>query len=259
VSLTASRPSTAPAALRLERVGRRFGALVALEDVTFDVLQGERRVILGSNGAGKTTLFNTIAGDFPPTSGRIVLFGEDMTSLPAPERTRRGLRRTYQNSLLFGGLCVLDNLFLAVRGTLPGRFSLRRPAADDPGLDEAAALARRVGLEDALATPVADLSHGQQRQLELGMALAGLPRLVLLDEPAAGLSPAERHTLIDLLHDLPAEITLIMIEHDMDVALQVADLVTVMHNGRVLVEGTPDEIEANQMVHDIYMGKHGHH
>ncbi len=251
--------STAEAAapvLRLQGVGRRFGALQALRDVDLDVPQGERRAILGPNGAGKTTLFNVVAGDYPPTSGRVFLFGEDVTHLPAHLRTRRGLGRTYQNSLLLAGLSVADNLFLAVRGVQPRRLSVLRPAAGDHHRTRAAELADTVGLGAVADTPVRQLAHGQLRQLELGMALASDPRLLMLDEPAAGLSPAERQSLIRLLAGLPRAITIVLIEHDMDVALAAADQVTVMHNGRVIAGGTPDEIQANQTVHDIYLGHH---
>ena len=251
----ATSDAAAPA-LRLQGVGRRFGALQAVRDVDLEVPHGERRAILGPNGAGKTTLFNVVAGDYLPTSGRVILFGEDVTRLPANLRTRRGLGRTYQNSLLFAGLSVVDNLYLAVRGVRPRRLSALRPRADDPHRARAAALAEQIGLASVAATPVRKLAHGQLRQLELGMALAGDPRLLLLDEPAAGLSPGERQALIRLLAGLPRSITVMLIEHDMDVALAAADRVTVMHNGRVIAEGTPAEIEANQMVHDIYLGHH---
>ena len=252
--------ASAPA-LRLQRVERRFGALHALREVSLEVAPGERRAILGPNGAGKTTLFNVVAGDFLPTAGSIELFGTEITRLPPHARTRLGLSRTYQNSMLLMGLTVADSLYLAVRGVCPGRFSPIRARSGDAHRWRAAELAATVGLGDVLGSSVSALSHGQQRQLELGMALAGEPRLLLLDEPAAGLSPGERGALLRLLAGLPREITVILVEHDMDVALQAADRVTVMHNGSVIVEGSPDEIEANATVQDIYLGHHGagHH
>lgn len=241
-------------ALELEAVSRHFAALVALADINLSVAPGERRAVLGSNGAGKTTLFNAITGDFPPTTGRVRLFGEDVTDLPPWERTRRGLRRTYQISLLFGSLSVLDNLYLACRGVARGRFSLRRPRPDDATVAAAETLAAAVHLAEVRHMPVAELSHGQQRQLEIGMALAGAPRLILFDEPAAGLSPAERSELIEILQALPEHIAYIVIEHDMDVALRVVNRVTMMHNGRVFREGTPAEIESDPEVQALYLG-----
>lgn len=245
-------------ALVLEGVTRQFGALVAMENVSLEIDSGERRAVLGANGAGKTTLFNAITGDFPPTAGRIFFFGEDVTALPPHERIRRGLRRTYQISLLFQGLTVLDNLFLAARGVSRNRFSLIRPSADEPSRQAARELAHIVHLDTVETRTVGDLSYGQQRQLEIGMALAGAPRFVLFDEPAAGLSPGDRRELIDILKALPAHIGYIIIEHDLDVALRVVSRVTMMHNGRVFKHGSPDEIEADPEVQRIYLGgKHG--
>lgn len=241
-------------ALRLQGAGRRFGALQALRDATMEVAVGERRAILGPNGAGKTTLFNVVAGDYLPTSGTVELFGTDVTRLPPYRRTRLGLSRTYQTSQLFMGLTVGQSLFLAIRGTQGGRFDPRRPPADDPGRVHSEEIAALVHLADQFRSPVGSLSHGQQRQLELGMALAGGPRLLMLDEPAAGLSSGERTLLSSLLKGLPREITVILVEHDMDVALAAADRVTVMHEGTIIVEGTPAEIQANPMVQDIYLG-----
>jgi branched-chain amino acid transport system ATP-binding protein len=246
--------STGTHALELEGVGRQFGALVALEQVTMRVAAGERRAVLGSNGAGKTTLFNTITGDFMPTAGRIRFFGEDITAFPVHERIRRGLRRTYQISQLFGGLSVIDSIFLACRGVSRGRYSLIRPRRDDATIAQAMRIAHAVHLENILDTPVAILSHGEQRQLELALALAGAPRFILFDEPAAGLSPAERRDLIDILNALPGHIGYIIIEHDLDVALRVASRVTIMHNGRIFKEGSPEEIENDPQVQAIYLG-----
>jgi branched-chain amino acid transport system ATP-binding protein len=212
----AERLSAAGAAnaLELRGVTRMFGALAALADVTMSVKPGERRAVLGSNGAGKTTLFNCITGDFPPSGGAIRFFGEDVTEFPPHERIRRGLRRTYQISALFPGLSVLDNVYLACRG----------------------------------------VSRGQQRQLEIALALAGAPRFILFDEPAAGLSPTDRRELVAILTALPAHIGFIIIEHDMDVALRVVESVTMMHNGRIFKEGRPEEIESDPEVQELYLG-----
>jgi len=249
--------STGRFALELEAVSRHFGALVALADINLTVRAGERRAILGSNGAGKTTLFNAITGDFPPTTGRVRLFGEDVTDLPVHERIRRGLRRTYQISQLFGGLAVVDNIYLACRGVGRGRFSLVRPKRDDATMEMAQTLLAAVHLEHLRDTPVSALSYGQQRQLEIALALAGAPRLILFDEPAAGLSPTERRQLVEILQALPEHLGFVIIEHDMDVALRVAESVTMMHNGRVFKEGTPEEIENDPEVQELYLGQPG--
>ena len=247
-------------ALELEAVSRHFGALVALADINLAVKAGERRAVLGSNGAGKTTLFNAITGDFPVTTGRVRFFGEDVTDLAPQHRIRRGLRRTYQISQLFGSLTVLDNVYLAAQGVSGGRYALRRPGASDPRVEQARTLIEAVRLDHVADTLVGALSYGQQRQLEIGLALAGAPRFVLFDEPAAGLSPTERRELVEILGALPLHMGFIIIEHDMDVALRVAQSVTMMHNGRVFAEGTPDEIEADPRVQELYLGAgHGGH
>ena len=241
-------------ALVLEGVTRRFGALTAIDDISLTVAAGERRAVIGANGAGKTTLFNAITGDFPPNFGRVRFFGDDVTDLPPFERIRMGMRRTYQSSLLFRDLSVRDNLFLAVRGVARGRYSMLRPRRASTTRAAANDLADRVRLAHVADQPVSSLAHGQQRQLEIGMALAGAPRLILFDEPAAGLSPPERRELVGLLTALPAHIGFILIEHDLDIALRVVERVTVLHNGRVLKEGTPSEIEGDAEVQAIYMG-----
>src|SRR5437868_14075461 len=241
-------------ALTLSGVTRAFGALRAVDDVSLNVAAGQKYAILGSNGAGKTTLFNAVTGDFPPTAGRIHFFGEDITELPPHERIRKGLRRTYQSSLLFRELSVRDNLFLAVRGIANGRFSFLRARAGHASTLATNDLLERARLSHIADERVANLAHGQQRQLEIGMALAGAPRLILFDEPAAGLSPVERRELVALLGSLPAHMSFVLIEHDLDIALRVVDRVTVMHNGRVLRTGTPGEIENDAQVQAIYMG-----
>ncbi|CAN5759066.1 ABC transporter ATP-binding protein [soil metagenome] len=241
-------------ALSLTNVTRAFGALKAVDDVTLNVQAGQKYAVLGSNGAGKTTLFNAITGDFPPTAGRIHFFGEDITDLPPQERIRKGMRRTYQSSLLFRDLTVRDNLFLAVRGVASGRFSFMRARAGHASTVATNDLLDRARLSHIADELVANLAHGQQRQLEIGMALAGAPRLILFDEPAAGLSPAERRELVLLLTSLPAHMSFVLIEHDLDIALRVVERVTVMHNGRVLRTGTPAEIEGDAQVQAIYMG-----
>jgi branched-chain amino acid transport system ATP-binding protein len=262
-SVTELQPTAKPLAsgdaLVLEGITREFGALRAIEDISFSVAAGERRAVLGANGAGKTTLFNAITGDFPPTAGRVRFFGEDVTDLPPYERIRRGLRRTYQSSLLFRNLTVRDNLFLATRGVSRGRFSFVRPRAGDPSRVATQDLLDRTRLAHLAERQVAELSHGELRQLEIGMALAGAPRLILFDEPAAGLSPGERRELVALLSAFPPHMGYVLIEHDLDIALRVVERVTILHNGRLLKHGTPDEIENDAEVQAIYMGggKHG--
>ncbi|MDQ6661055.1 MAG: ABC transporter ATP-binding protein [Chloroflexota bacterium] len=248
--------SSSTPALSLQSVSRRFGGVEAVRDVILDIAYGERRVILGPNGAGKSTLFNLVAGEFRPSSGKVLLFGQDVTSFSPHYRARHGLTRTYQTAHLFLGLSILDNLYLAVRGIVPRRMSMLRPGLNDPHVAKARRLATQVGLEAVLDRKVGTLSHGEQRQLGVGMALAGNPRLIMLDEPAAGLSQGERVRLTELLLALDPAITLLLIEHDMDVALQIAQFVTVMHNGRVIISGTPDEIRANPLVHELYLGEH---
>jgi branched-chain amino acid transport system ATP-binding protein len=245
-------------ALELRGVSKLFGALAALSDINITVKPGERRAVLGSNGAGKTTLFNCITGDFLASTGSIRFFGEDVTAFPAYERIRRGLRRTYQISLLLTGMSVLDNVYLACNGVSRGRFSFLRPRRDDAVMASAELLVQMVHLEAARDTLVSDLSYGQQRQLEIAMALSGAPRFILFDEPAAGLSPTERRELVEILGNLPSHVGFIIIEHDMDVALRVAESVTMMHNGRIFKEGKPAEIEDDPEVQALYLGGGDH-
>lgn len=243
-------------ALSLEGVSKRFGGLEAVRDVHMSVPHGERRALIGPNGAGKTTLFNVIAGDLPATSGSITVFDRDVTHLPPHRRVKLGLRRTYQTSALFDKLTVAENLYLGVlgpRGT--GHFNMvKHASADSMCVDRAAEVAGIVRLTDKLTTKAGDLSHGERRQLEIGLALSHEPRLIMLDEPAAGLSADEREVIIGLMNALGDDITLLLIEHDMDVALNVSDRVTVLHEGSIIAEGTPSEISSNDLVQQVYLG-----
>ena len=248
-------PARTDPVLRVRGLTRRFGGVVAVSDVDLDIAPGERRAVLGPNGAGKSTLFNLIAGADSATSGSIELFGADATRLGARQRTRAGLSRTFQTSRLLTGLTVEDNLYLAAVGVDGGRFRLLRTGRDRTARERARATADSVGMADRWDTLAGDLSHGEQRQLEIGLALVAEPRMLLLDEPAAGLSRSERQLLTALLLSLDRAVTLLLIEHDMDVALTVAERVTMMHDGVVIVEGTPAEIRADQRVHDLYLGK----
>ena len=252
----ATQPRSAAPALLLRGVGRRFGGLHAVRDVDLQIADGERRAILGLNGAGKTTLFNVISGDFPPSAGTVELFGQDVTHLPARARAKLGLARTYQQARMLLGTSVEDSIYLSIVGVghghlrpviLPGRDRAIRGRARDA--------ARRVAIDHKLGDTVGSLSHGEHRQVALAMALASEPRMLMLDEPASGLSRGERQLLTDLLLELDRSITLVLIEHDMDIALRVAEQVTMMHDGRVIVEGTTDEIRANELVHDLYLGR----
>jgi len=250
-------PQHAEPTLRLRGVGRRFGGLHAVEDVTLDVAEGERRAILGPNGAGKTTLFNVVSGDMPPSSGTVELFGVDVTNSPARARAKMGLARTYQQSRMLLGVTVEDAIYLSIVGV--GKGHLRPvvlPRRDGEIRERARAAAGKVAIDQKLGELVGNLSHGEHRQVAIAMALAAEPKLLMLDEPASGLSRGERQLLTELLLGLDRSITLIVIEHDMDVALTVAEQVTMMHDGRVIVEGTPEEIRGNQTVHDLYLGRH---
>jgi branched-chain amino acid transport system ATP-binding protein len=244
-------------ALSLDGVSKRFGGLEAVRDVHMDVPQGERRALIGPNGAGKTTLFNVIAGDLPVTSGKITVFGQDVTSMPPHRRVKLGLTRTYQTSALFDTLTVEQNMYLGVIGPAGSRhFDMLRLAEKDKIHHERALeVIEAVGLGERVKTSTGDLSHGERRQLEVGLAIAYKPRLVMLDEPAAGLSPEERNILINLMNSLDGDITLLLIEHDMDVAFTIGEQVTVLHEGKVLVEGTPEEISANDLVQSVYLGE----
>ena len=246
-------------ALTVQGVGRRFGGFWAVRDVSLTVRPGERRALLGPNGAGKTTLFNLLTGDLAATSGTIRLAGTDVTRLPVHKRVALGLRRTYQHALLFDGLSVRETLVLAVSGITGGWAQIMPLRSSDQRVAKAEALAETAGLQAEQDKAVGTLSHGQRRQLEIGMALAESPRLLLLDEPAAGLSASERPRLTALLRALPEDITVVLIEHYMDIALQTADRVSVLHNGCLLAEGTPDSIMSDETVHRVYIaGAHGH-
>lgn len=243
-------------AIVTQQVSKTFDGVKAVQGVDLAVDVGERRALIGPNGAGKSTLFNLIAGELPVDDGRIHVLGVDATRLNVERRARLGLGRTYQISQLFLNLSVEQCLFLA--GSRRAGLGLtllrswRRRAADLAWTREVAA---RVGLEEHLIRPVRELAHGLQRQLELGMALAMRPRLVMLDEPAAGLSPAERQTLVGLIKAMPPDITLVLIEHDVDIVMQLAQRVTVLHRGAVVADGTPAEIQSNPLVQRIYLGE----
>jgi branched-chain amino acid transport system ATP-binding protein len=242
-------------ALAVDGVSKNFGGVAALSGVSLTVAPGERRVLLGPNGAGKTTLFHTISGNVVPSGGRIMLFGDDITQLRPDRRARLGLARTFQITNLFPRLTVLDSVLLALDGASGGgmRF-VRLPASDHDMNARAQRLLDRWGLAESVPRIVRTLSYGEQRQLEIALALAGKPRLLLLDEPTAGLSAAETRRVVAMVHQLPRDMTILMIEHDMDVAFELADRIAVMHQGRLIAEGDQAAIRANQQVTDIYLG-----
>jgi branched-chain amino acid transport system ATP-binding protein len=243
------------AVLNLTAVSKSFGGLTAVNDVSLAVGPGERRAIIGPNGAGKTTLFSLISGEQLPTSGRIELFGRDITRLASHRRAVLGLTRTYQITNLFPRLSVMENCLLAVQALSPMKFHMHRDLRRYPAIIERTRSALdAVSLLDKARATVRDLSHGEQRQLEVALALAGAPKLLLLDEPTAGLSPAESLMMTALLKKLDPSITLLIIEHDMDVAFQLTDRITVLHYGRVVADGTRDEVTANPLVQEIYLG-----
>ena len=249
------RSLTGELALRLEGVTRDFGGLRAVDGVSLEVRRGERRALIGPNGAGKTTLFNLISGALPVTAGTISLFGRDVTGTPAHRRAGHGLARTFQITNLFPDLTVLENCILAIQAQTPTRFAMLRPVGAFAELQErACASLESVGLAGVGDAPVKNLSHGEQRQLEIALALAGRPRVLLLDEPTAGLSPAESRLMAGLLARLDPAITVLMIEHDMDIALELSARVTVLHYGRVIADGSREAIRADPQVRGIYLG-----
>jgi branched-chain amino acid transport system ATP-binding protein len=243
-------------AVECEGVTRRFGGLEAVGEVDLRVAPGERRAILGPNGAGKTTLFRLISGEMPVTAGRVRLFGQDITQVPCHRRTHLGLGRTFQITNLFPTQTVVDNLVLAVLGLDPSKFSMLRPLwTYREHLARADAALETVGLADRRNELVRNLSHGEQRQVEIALALLGRPRVLLLDEPTAGLSPAESTRMTRAIQQLDAAITILLIEHDMDVVFDVVTRVTVLHQGRLFAEGTPAEVRRDPRVQKIYFGE----
>lgn len=242
-------------ALMLTSVSKQFGGVKAVCGVSLNVPIGERHALIGPNGAGKTTLFNLITGELPVDEGKIKIFDVDITRKAVQERARLGLGRTYQISQLFLNLTVEENLVLAAAANQGFEFRFLAPWRNHlKELGWARQVAEQVELVSYLDQPVSKISHGLQRQLELGMAIARRPRLIMLDEPAAGLSPAERVVLTSMIKQLPRDVTLVLIEHDMEIVLDLADQITVLHQGLVIANGTPAQIKANQEVQDVYLG-----
>ena len=241
--------------LHLDGLVKRFGGLTATDGVTLDVAEGEIHALIGPNGAGKTTLIHQISGSLAPDAGRIKFDGVDVTRMSLHLRTQLGLARSYQVVSLFRRLSVRDNLAFAVQARAGSTFRFWRAAADQqPLFDEARELAARVDLEARFDAAAGTLAHGEQRRLEIGLALATRPRLLLLDEPLAGLGPEESARMVDLVSGLRSHCTLLLVEHDMDAVFRLADRVSVLVNGRVIATGTPDEIRAHREVRRAYLG-----
>jgi branched-chain amino acid transport system ATP-binding protein len=242
-------------ALTVNALCKSFGGLRVTANVGLNVKPGERRLIIGPNGAGKTTLFNLITGEIPPDSGSILLFGRDITRVPCRRRAHLGMARTYQIITLFPRDTILRNVTLALLGLSPLRWSTFADLESRTELTEKALQALgKVGLDHIAERPLAQTSYGERRRVEIAMALAQNPKVLLLDEPFAGLSVDERRDVQKLLHAIPREVTVVMIEHNMDVALDFADRITLLHFGEVIVEGTRAEVVADPRTREVYLG-----
>jgi branched-chain amino acid transport system ATP-binding protein len=243
------------AIVEVNDLAKVFGGLHAVDGVSLRIAAGERRALIGPNGAGKTTLFHCVTGTLRPSAGSVRLSGTDVTDFPEHRRTRLGISRTFQITNVLTDLTLAENIALAIVGTDRRKWICHRPLDAFPAVrEQALAGLEAVGLERRADEPVRLLSYGERRQLELALALNTRPRVLFLDEPCAGLSPSERQRIFRLVRALPREITVVMIEHDMDVALGFADLVTVMNRGRGMAEGTPAEVQSNPQVRDVYFG-----
>lgn len=241
-------------ALKVENLTKNFGGLRVLDALSFHVTNEIRVAIIGPNGAGKTTLFNVISGALSPTSGKIYLHSRDVTQLPQYERTRFGLSRTYQVTNLFFNFPVIDNVVLAKLGQDPSKFNMIRKLSSFRTLwEESERLLKEWGLQEKRDAPVRSLSHGEQRQLELILGLASKPKILLLDEPTAGMGRTETDLLVSRIQDLLGDILVLMIEHDMRVAFAVAQRIIVLHHGRIIADGKPEEIRAMPGVREAYL------
>ena len=241
--------------LELRALSKSFGGLRAVRDVTLKIMPGDRKAIIGPNGAGKTTLFNLITGIFPATSGQVVLFGQDVTRWPSHRRTALGMARTFQITSLFPKLTVLDNVLLAIQGLRRSKFVMWRFLSSYRDFyDRAHGLLERARFLDRKDTEVRYLSHGEQRQLEIILGLASDPKILLLDEPAAGLSSGESSEMIRFLAHLDRNLAILLIEHDMDVVFDVAEHISVLHFGEVLEAGAAEQIRRSEKVQQVYLG-----
>jgi branched-chain amino acid transport system ATP-binding protein len=245
-----------PDLLQVENLAKRFGGIVATDDLSIAIAEGQLHAVIGPNGAGKTTLIAQLSGQYPPDSGRIHFAGCDITTLPMSARSALGLARSFQITSLFLDLSVLDNVALAVQAHAGHSFHFWRDARRQRELrDPACAVLDRVGLKVRENLPASALSHGEHRQLELAMALASKPRMLLLDEPMAGLGPEESTRMVAMLRELKKELTILLVEHDMEAVFALADRITVLVYGRVIASGKPEEIRSNAQVRDAYLGE----
>ena len=243
-------------AISLNSISKHFGALRAVERVSLEIEQGERRAVIGPIGAGKTTLFHVVSGVLPPTSGSITLFGNDVTRLPTHKRIGLGMARTFQITNLFRNLTVEHNVVLALQALHPTKLSMFRTLGSYKDLlHSAQQLMEEWGLHDRSSALVRELSYGEQRTLEILLAVSQKPRLLLLDEPTAGLSPAETATAAETIRKLPRDMAMLLIEHDMDVVFDLCDSMTVLHLGEVLASGDPTAVRGNPQVQEIYLGE----
>jgi len=242
--------------LDVQELRKNFGALRATDGVTFDAVEGETHAIIGPNGAGKTTLIAQLAGNLRPDSGRIRFAGEDITALPAPARAHRGFARSFQITSVYREFTALENVALAVQAHAGHSFRFWKPVAGDETLQgPARAALKEVGLDHRAQVPAANLAHGEQRQLELAMVLATRPRLLLLDEPVAGMGVEESQRMVQLLGTLKGRQTIILVEHDMDAVFSLADRISVLVYGRIIATGSPEEIRGNPEVRAAYLGE----
>jgi branched-chain amino acid transport system ATP-binding protein len=242
--------------LETRKLRKSFGALVATDGVDFDVREGETHAVIGPNGAGKTTFIKQISGELQPDAGEVRFSGEDITALPAPRRSRKGLARSFQITSIYREFSALDNVALAVQAQEPHSFRFWRPAREDPALTGPAnRILEEIGLDKRKDILAANLSHGEQRQLEIAMALATRPRLLLLDEPMAGMGTDESQRMIALLASLKGQKTIVLVEHDMDAVFSLADRISVLVYGRIIATGAPQEIRANPEVRAAYLGE----
>ena len=253
---TETRPNSEQIpALELRGLCKSFGGLHATRDVTLKIMPGDRKAIIGPNGAGKTTLFNVITGIYPATSGSVILFGQDVTKWRSHQRTALGMARTFQITSLFPKLTVLDNVLLAIEGLRPSKFVMWRFLSSYKDVyDKAHHLLEQANFIDRKDVEVKNLSHGEQRQLEIVLGLASDPKILLLDEPAAGLSSGESTEMTEFLSKLDPKLAILLIEHDMDVVFDVADEISVLHFGEILESGSPETIKQSRRVQEIYLG-----
>lgn len=246
--------------IRLETraLSRRFGALMAVQEVNFQLAAGARHALIGPNGAGKTTLINLLTGALPPTHGRVLLAGRDITATAEAERVKLGIARTFQINRLFRGLSVLENVCIAVAERVGARRSMFYPVGwRTDVIEESMSLLQTLKLAEAASHRVSELAYGRQRLVELAITIGLRPEVLLLDEPTAGVPSAESHIILDAIGQLPEHIAVLIIEHDMDVVFHFAKQVTVMVGGTIFAEGTPKEIASNPMVREVYLGQAG--